>query len=1020
MRFEVRRLLGRFLLTAMSVAGVLACDPSADAQLFRGRFLRPAAEPGIEAIAGDPYGVGRWTVQLPPGVNPALLGNNNFILSEKNGRVQFQAFQTESLRAVREFLGRPQTATVYFLFTGDAPLQLELYTPTGTATTVTPQREPVGHARLLTEWWVSYARQANRIDRSADYPDLVDNYLLATLSRRLNLPPAGQMPPPLVQSLANSLFSSITGIRANSSEVESGDEELDRQLGMLLGADNMRSQMQTQVLARRSEPLEAADQPLPAGIPFAAKLPEPLGGASIEPIALHVPAECYYVRFGTFPNYLWWRHTMTRWHDDLQNLLNRRGLDYGLTVRVERQISLKEPALAELLGPTIISDVAMVGGDLFFREGAAVGVLFQARNNFALSSDFTRQRAETLKREPGCTQKQVEIAGHQVSFLSTPDNRVRSFYAVDGDFHFVTNSQRLVERFFAVGAGKEALGQTAEFRYARSLMPISNDYTVFAYLSGEFFRNLVGPHYQVEMARRMRSAAEIDMAMVAQLAARGNRHEAQSLDELIAAQYLPEGFGERVDGSRLVQNSAGQFDDSLRGARGTFLPVPDVAFDRITPEESRRYQQFATWLQSKWSQFDPVVAGVKRKRGAAPDVDHIVLDVQLTPLAAKNYDTIATALGPLTKQKLAPIPGDLISAEVILSGNLLSSKGMGQPQGVYRAFGAIRDAVPEALNPAGAGQDSAQGGAPQSAPAAGQPGASGITINGVPLGRGGLGNGQLLGGLLGNAGGAAAALLSPTGLLPPFYFGAYPTPAAFTWLGVGQVQLDAAGYGRSPGGMWQRRDGNFTAASPQRDILEIVTPQFKFIDAPRPAQAWLHSGDLGRSKLTGLVNGLFYRAAKMAAIGNLRFLQELNTQLRVPPQDCLNVAQQLTDAQFVCPLGGQYQLQQQSGGPSVWASTALPAAQMRLLDGLFSPAPADFTAPILNWLRQLDADLSLDQRTIALHAEVDMQQGETAAPSAPKPAAAPSKQSAAPPAASPKAESLPPPPPPRLQQQRTP
>ncbi len=77
------------------------------------------------------------------------------------------------------------------------PLELELFTPTGTTTVVTPQRDPVGHARLLTDWWVKYARQANRIDRSADYPDLVDNYLLATLSRRLNLPPAGQMPPPL-------------------------------------------------------------------------------------------------------------------------------------------------------------------------------------------------------------------------------------------------------------------------------------------------------------------------------------------------------------------------------------------------------------------------------------------------------------------------------------------------------------------------------------------------------------------------------------------------------------------------------------------------------------------------------------------------------------------------------------------------------------------------------------------------------------------------------------------------------
>ncbi len=167
---------------------------------------------------------------------------------------------------------------------------------------------------------------------------------------------------------------------------------------MLLGADNMRSQMQTQVLARRTEPLEAADQPLPAGIPFAAKVPEPLGGASHR-------ADCAARAGRVLLRSLRHVHQLSVVppHDgalarrSCKILLNRRGLDYGLTARVERQISLKESALSELLGPTVIADVAMVGGDLFFREGAAVGMLFQARNNFALSSDFTRQRAETLQ-----------------------------------------------------------------------------------------------------------------------------------------------------------------------------------------------------------------------------------------------------------------------------------------------------------------------------------------------------------------------------------------------------------------------------------------------------------------------------------------------------------------------------------------------------------------------------------------------------------------------------------------------
>ncbi len=207
---------------------------SANAQLLKGgRLLRPQ-EPEVEAFVGQPYGVGRWTVQLPAGVNPALLGNNLFTLTEKNGRAMFQAFQAEPMRTVaREFLGRPQTATVYFLFTGDGPLELQLYAPTAVATVVTPRKDAVGQARLLDDWWVKYARQFNRIDRPSDYPDLVDNYLLSMLSRRLNLPPASQIPPPPVRILTDSLLSIASGGQPKLPGTQSGDAELDRQLGLL-------------------------------------------------------------------------------------------------------------------------------------------------------------------------------------------------------------------------------------------------------------------------------------------------------------------------------------------------------------------------------------------------------------------------------------------------------------------------------------------------------------------------------------------------------------------------------------------------------------------------------------------------------------------------------------------------------------------------------------------------------------------------------------------------------------------
>ncbi len=510
-----------------------------------------------------------------------------------------------------------------------------------------------------------------------------------------------------------------------------------------------------------------------------------------------------------------------------------------------------------------------------------------------------------------------------------------------------------MERFFETAGGKTSLGASPEFRYVRSLMPVNRDYTVFAYLSSDFFRQLAGPRYQTEMLRRLRSVAEIDMAMVAQYMARAEGRKADSLDDLIKGDYLPQGFGAHPDGSRLELTDSGEFVDSLRGARDSFTPIPDVAFDQLTPSETKRYEQLTAWFQAKWPQLDPIVAGFHRQSGPTTDQERIVLDVQLTPLTAQNYDTIATALGPISKQRLAPIPGDVISGEAIMSGNLLALKGVAKAQGVYRLFGALRNAELEAIN--------------------GPAGGSTAVPPGLQPGRGPILNGPLGGTLLSAAGAAAGgAGLSPLSLLPPFYFGAYPTPAIFAWLGVGDVPLDSAGYGRSTSGLWQRRAGQYTTASTDRRVLEVVTPQLRFVDAARPAQAWFHVGDLGASKLASTINGLFYKSAKNAAIGNVRFLHELEVQLRVPVEDCLKVAEQLTDAKLICPLSGKYELDSRPGTFPIWVSTALPPERMRLLDGLFEPAPADYRAPILDWLHQLDADLALDQRILSLHGDIDM------------------------------------------------
>ena len=61
-------------------------------------------------------------------------------------------------------------------------------------------------------------------------------------------------------------------------------------------------------------------------------------------------------------------------------------------------------------------------------------------------------------------------------------------------------------------------------------------------------------------------------------------------------------------------------------------------------------------------------------------------------------------------------------------------------------------------------------------------------------------------------------------------------------------------------------------------VLAHVTPQFRIVEASRPAQLWLELGDLNRSELATLINGFGYLRARQITGGNLRFLQRITSQ----------------------------------------------------------------------------------------------------------------------------------------------
>jgi len=889
MCYSNRKMTGRPGHALIAVVAAVLTMATASAALAAGKIEARAA-------VGKPLGAGRIIVPLDAKARAAIglnrLADYEFIsalrIREAKGRVLYPVFADGSAALVEdEDDEAPDELSVDFLFRGAGPLELTFIDPWGRTqkVTVTPKTDADAHAMLLADWWDVFSTRVEELAEADLFPPQMDNYLLAMMSRRLKF----RMP--------------------RVSYRWTGQEAIDRMFGLLLGAESVRIAMQKETLLKTADTLEKADKPLPRGADVPpVTLPAMTGEPEIEPMAMRIPLECFYIRCGSFDNFRWLRRTMDTWGGSIRNLVSVRGVDYGIGARIERQLALKESILSKLMGSALISDVAVIGMDTFLREGAAVGIIFQARSNMLLKAQLTRLRNGVVENVTGATLRTVTIGGKDVSLLSTPDNSVRSFYVVSGDFHLVTTSRKIAARFLQTATdSKTSLGALAEFRYGRWKVPVSRKDTLFVYLSDPFFHNLISPQYRVEMTRRMRALGDIELVHLARLAAAAENAPSETIDQLIAGEFLPRTFTRRVDSSRAVLDK-GRVTDSLRGGRGTFLPVPDVKISGVTTAEARAYDRFARFYRSQWEKMDPVIIALKRTDGKGKGVEHIAADVIITPYARRRYQDIANYLKLTTKQALAPITGDIASVDIVLTEGRDGQK-------IRRMFAGIRDFIipftikAGAVVPANDWYDSCAWG----------------------------------------------------------YLGEMPNLHYLAYLFGDHMwkNPDADGYCTS-GSYWGRQFDDFTVWANSKPTLEWATPQLKLKPAARAAQLRLRIGDLSGRRISKILRAGGYCHARHVSAGNVFYMNAVCSQFRLAPAEGRPTVEQILGAKLTCPLQGSYAA---SAGPDGrWRSTAWTAG--RLAD--ISAVPKDYRFALLEWFRGLSLEFTLDETTLRAHIELDL------------------------------------------------
>jgi len=900
------------------------------------------------AVSGEPFGVASMTIPVGVVEEGRL---PRVIVSDHDGRVFYPEINLEELppppptagtssrrigrgglvdrlKNVIENAGQqihpPSMLHVQFLFRGTAPLSVQLTGDFRQTIPVTPRPfEASDHRALLESWWKGYNDQARKQLAAGDYQPGIETYLTAMLASRLSLP--------------------VDDLRSKKEIQNAKKQEPQSTLEILAGTDSMRALVMRESMLGSNRANKQSNVPIPPSPTWGETVvPPPAQNLEVESIAGHVPPECFYLRFGKFSNSLWFQELTKGQGDGLAQMILKRGLDYQANQRLERMLNTKSSALAKIFGDQLISDMAIIGTDLFVQEGPAMGFLFEATNPEILRKALNSDRTATVSRlaTQGARIETLTIDEQEVSLLSTPDNSVRSFLVSHEKYVFVTTSQHLVRRFLAVSRGESSMSVQPIFRYMRTVMPIKNQYDLFAFFPPDFFRSLVSPQYQIELRRRLQATTNLQIADMATLVAKSEGSRAETLQDLIHEKFLPPWFLENVDTSQPLRGPGG-WVDSRRGGRGSFIPIPDVPIEGCSPEEAQRYLAQADFYAKSWPQTDPLVVGLRRFADLErKDVERIALEAYVAPFGQEKYGWLSMFLAPPVRTQIQLPPDDIFNVQAHLSGKSLLSR-VPTPDNVM--FMGVKDMTPPPPDE----------------------------------------NRRLL---------ETLRALQQT----PAYIGAWPLPGYLDRLpfGLGGGPPDAFGFSKLLIGAWRWTSTGFSVLSFDRSILENCMLYLRPIPAEDPAQVRLMIRDLENSKVSSWVNTFWYRRALEASRGNALLLDTIESQFKVSSEQAKVVAERFLDGRLQCPLGGEYQLPASNPQDSTasgtnsqaWFSTAWPkpiagdrsrASSNPAMGLSMNPStafpPPEYRAPWLGWFRGAQVHLTQMPQQLILVGEFRLQ-----------------------------------------------
>ncbi|MAT14668.1 MAG: hypothetical protein CMJ46_05285 [Planctomyces sp.] len=347
----------------------------------------------------------------------------------------------------------------------------------------------------------------------------------------------------------------------------------------------------------------------------------------VSTLARAVPEDFYFVRFRSLGKLLEVMDSTDLWGTHLASQATQEATTDLVGERLRKQLAIETNQLLEPFYDVVVDEVAVTGSDLYYREGSDITLLFRFRQPLIFKTRMNGFLDAAAAGESSITRESGEYLGVPYDQLTSPDRKVNVYSAYPAsDLHVRSNSLVGLKRVIAAmrgqdenGAPVRRLGETDEFAYIRTLLPLgAEDEDGLVYLSDPFIRNLVGPRLKLTERRRLLCYNHLKMIGHGALLYRTEYgRKAESLEELAKSECCPGQFGK----GELVCPDGGEYRLSEDGLTGVcnhhghahaLTPCAELELQTVTRAEAEAYQAFLNDYNLYWrTYFDPIVLKIQ-------------------------------------------------------------------------------------------------------------------------------------------------------------------------------------------------------------------------------------------------------------------------------------------------------------------------------------------------------------------------------------------------------------------------